>query len=158
MRPYWPFVRGIHRSLVNSPHKGQWRGAFMFSLICASINGWVNNGEAGDLRRHRAHYDGIVMCLCPLVNTVETLYSTIYYNKYFIELHIDKSTQYVALSGELWSVFYEFFNRNWSCYKGFLLYDACILWQMGMCLVITKNMARHLAHTIFLWAWVFTLM
>ena len=33
----------------------------MFSLMCACINGWVNNGEAGDLRRHRAHYDGIVM-------------------------------------------------------------------------------------------------
>ena len=32
---YWPFVRGIHRSSVNSPHKGQWRGALMFSLICA---------------------------------------------------------------------------------------------------------------------------
>ena len=30
---YWPFVRGIHRSPVNSPHKGQWRGALMFSLI-----------------------------------------------------------------------------------------------------------------------------
>ena len=25
------------------------------------INGWVNNGEAGDLRRYRAHYDVIVM-------------------------------------------------------------------------------------------------
>ena len=39
---YWPFVRGINRSLVNSPHKGQLRGASMFSLICAWINGWVN--------------------------------------------------------------------------------------------------------------------
>ena len=58
---YWPFVRGIHRSPVNSPHKGQWRGALMFSLICVLINGWVNNREAGDLRRHRAHYDVIVM-------------------------------------------------------------------------------------------------
>ena len=29
--------------------------------------------------------------------TVETLYSTIYYSKYFIELNFDKSTQYVAL-------------------------------------------------------------
>ena len=46
---------------VNSLHKGQWRGAFMFSLICARINGWVNNREAGDLRRYRAHYDVIVM-------------------------------------------------------------------------------------------------
>ena len=45
---YWPFVRGIHRSPVNSPHKGQWRGALMFSLICARINAWVNNSEAGD--------------------------------------------------------------------------------------------------------------
>ena len=43
------------------PHKGQWRGALMFSLICTRINGWVNNGEAGDLRRHRAHYDVTVM-------------------------------------------------------------------------------------------------
>ena len=58
---YWPFVWGIHRWPVNSPHKGQWRGAFMFSLICAWINGWVNNREAGDLRHHRAHYDVIVM-------------------------------------------------------------------------------------------------
>ena len=40
-RVNWPFVRGIHRSPVNSPHKGQWRGALMFSLICAGINGWV---------------------------------------------------------------------------------------------------------------------
>ena len=58
---YWPFVRGIHRSPVNSPHKGHWRGALMFSLICIWINGWVNNREAGDLKRHRAHYEVIVM-------------------------------------------------------------------------------------------------
>ena len=58
---YWPFVRGIHRSPVNSPHKGQWRGALMFSFICARINSRVNNGEAGDLRRHRAHCDVIGM-------------------------------------------------------------------------------------------------
>ena len=58
---YWPFVRGIHRSPVSSPHKGQWRGALMFSLICVWINGWVNNREAGDLRRNRAHNDVSVM-------------------------------------------------------------------------------------------------
>ena len=58
---FWPFVRGIHRSPVNSPPKGQWRGALMFSLIRARINGWVNNREAGNLRRHRAHYDVIVL-------------------------------------------------------------------------------------------------
>ena len=58
---YWPFVWGIHRWPVNSQHKGQWRRTLMFSLICAWINGWVNNREAGDLRCHCAHYDIIVM-------------------------------------------------------------------------------------------------
>ena len=57
----WPFVREIHRSPVNFPHKGQWRGALMFSLIYAWINDWVNNREAGDLRRQHGHYDVIVM-------------------------------------------------------------------------------------------------
>ena len=57
---YWTFVQGIRRSPVNYPHEGQWRGALMFSLICARINGWVNNREAGDMRRHRAHHDVIV--------------------------------------------------------------------------------------------------
>ena len=58
---YWPFVRGIHRSPVNSSHKGQWRGDLMFSLIFTWINGWVNNLEVVNLRRHRAHYDITVM-------------------------------------------------------------------------------------------------
>ena len=66
---YWPFVRGIYRSPVNSPHKGQWRGPLMFSLICAWINGWVNNREAGYMRRHRAHYDVTVMLLALRVGT-----------------------------------------------------------------------------------------
>ena len=57
----WPFVREIHRSPVNFPHKGHWRGALMFSLIYAWINDWVNNREAGDLRRQCGHYDVIVM-------------------------------------------------------------------------------------------------
>ena len=60
---YWPLVRGIHRSPVNSPHKGEWPGALMFSLICTRINSWVNNGEASDLRCHRAHHDATVMIL-----------------------------------------------------------------------------------------------
>ena len=58
---YRPFVRGIHQSPVNSPHKGKWRGTLMFSLICAWPNNWVNNHNAGGLRRHRAHYDVTVM-------------------------------------------------------------------------------------------------
>ena len=52
---------GKHRSPVDSPHKGQWRGALMFSLLCTWTNGWVNSRDAGDLRRHRAHDDFTVM-------------------------------------------------------------------------------------------------
>ena len=43
------------------PRTKEWRGALMFSLICAWIKDWVNNREAGDLIRHRAHYDVTVM-------------------------------------------------------------------------------------------------
>ena len=39
-----------------------------------------------------------------------------------LPFELTKDTPYLALSGELWSVFYEYFNRNWPCYKGFLLY------------------------------------
>ena len=46
---------------VNYPHKGQWRGALIFSLISAWTNGWVNKRDVGDLRRHRAHCDVTVM-------------------------------------------------------------------------------------------------
>ena len=53
---YWPFLRGIHRSPVNSPHKGQWRRALIFSMIFAWTNGWVNNRNTGDLR---PHYDSL---------------------------------------------------------------------------------------------------
>ena len=46
---------------MNSSHKGQWCGALILSLTCACLNGWVDNREAGDLRRNRAHYDVTVM-------------------------------------------------------------------------------------------------
>ena len=59
----WSFVRGIHRSPVDSPHKGQWLGALMFSLISARTNSGANNRDAGDLRRHGAHYDVILRCI-----------------------------------------------------------------------------------------------
>ena len=59
---------GNSPSPVNSPHKGQWRGAFMFSLICARISAWVNNRAAGDLRRHRAHYDVTINALSKMLS------------------------------------------------------------------------------------------
>ena len=58
-----PFLRRIHRSPVDSPHKGQWRRALMISLSCAWTNGWANRRNAGDLRRHRTHYAVTVMII-----------------------------------------------------------------------------------------------
>ena len=40
----------------------------MFHLICAWTNGWVNNRDAGDLRRHCAYYDVIVMILSQTIS------------------------------------------------------------------------------------------
>ena len=53
---------GNSLSPVNSPHKGQWCEALIFSLICAWTNSWANNRDAGDLRPHHAHSDVSVMC------------------------------------------------------------------------------------------------
>ena len=64
------FVRGIHRSTMNSPNKGQRRGALVFSLIFAWTNSWAKNGDAGDLSRHRTHYDVIAMEFVPIGDTV----------------------------------------------------------------------------------------
>ena len=68
----WPFMRVIHWS----PHKDQWRGALMFSLICPWMNDWVNNRESGHLRRHRAHYDTTLMCHTSTRSTARFCYTT----------------------------------------------------------------------------------
>ena len=57
---WWRYLMETFSALL---HKRQWHGAFMFSLICVRINGWVNNCEAGDLRRYRAHYDVTIMTI-----------------------------------------------------------------------------------------------
>ena len=64
---------GIHRLPVNPREKGQWRRALMVHLICAQTNTWKNNGEAGDLRRHRGHYDDTIMYFAG-TETVERLH------------------------------------------------------------------------------------
>ena len=74
---YWPSVRGIHWSPVWSPHKGQWRGALVFSLMCVWTNGWANSLDAGDLRRNSTHYDVTVMgsLLVKMLSATKGIYS-----------------------------------------------------------------------------------
>ena len=90
-------------SPVNSLHRGQWRGAFMFSLICAWINLWINNREAGDLRCHHAHYDVIVMQLVYFrftcaYHVVEIQFQVLYIrkdtNKYIFPSHSEYMCQF----------------------------------------------------------------
>ena len=65
----------------NSPVTGEFHAqrpvtrSFDILLICAWIDGWVNNRESGDLRRYCAHYDGIVMleaCRLRNLNSIHT--------------------------------------------------------------------------------------
>ena len=52
---------GNRQPPVDYPHKDQWRGALMFSLIGPWTKCWANNRDTGDLRSHRAHYDVTIM-------------------------------------------------------------------------------------------------
>ena len=58
---YWPFVRAIRQLPVDFPHKDHWRGALVFSRICAWTNGWANSRDALDLGHHGAHCDVTIM-------------------------------------------------------------------------------------------------
>ena len=73
----------LARSPVNFPHKNQWLGALMFSLICARRNGWVNTSETGNLRRHRAYYDITVMTSIFSVAICHKVHDTVISQKHF---------------------------------------------------------------------------
>ena len=77
---------------MNYPHKCQWRGALMFSLICV----WINNCEAGDLRRYRTNYDVNVMFSCSPkgINLWDALLIPIKYYTYL--LLCDQSEPYTS--------------------------------------------------------------
>ena len=56
--------------------------SFDVSVICARINGWVNNRKAGDLRRHRGHYGVDVMVIHNVLPTPPNLHS----NRTFLKI------------------------------------------------------------------------
>ena len=133
----WPFVRGIHWSPENSSHKGQWRGALMFSLIHAWINGWVNNREAGDLRRHRAHHDVIVIisntfymrCWMKLLIHSQTAPAHPFGNGYVISPHI--------LLG-IWLLSHAGIKIN-PCKEKFPSWRAVFLWSCHVFLRVDRH-------------------
>ena len=94
--PYWPFVRGIHWSPVDSPHTGQWRGALMFSLMQTWTNLWVNNRDADDLRRH-----GVVVTSLQLPNIASTAVMQISVTMTCLQ---DPSNTSSALPSRMWKL------------------------------------------------------
>ena len=110
---------------MNSPHKGQWRGALMFSLIWTWTNGWVNNRDAGDLRCHRAHYDITAI-------------------KSYFGFTID--TTYFILADDLFRVYCEDLGENSPCYNGTSLYWECILLIQSGAIIIWSRTSYHIQH------------
>ena len=58
------------------------------------MNIWVNNSEAGDLRRHRAHYDVIVMMICVMFQVDNC--SRVYHNSQCL-VHFPSVPQWLVL-------------------------------------------------------------
>ena len=141
------------------PHKGQWCGALMFSLICVWINGWINNREAGDLRRHRAHYDVIVMannvrcrCMDAVVRTMEfrhQCYYCLYYHMSIGTITFINCTLYVSEIAKVWYTLtwrWPFDSDGISSWKGL----RSALWLKTLFIMLYKRCCITLFHI--LWA------
>ena len=137
---YWPFVRGIHWSPLNSPYKGKWRGALMFSLICGWINDWANNREAGDLRRHRGYYDATVM-----VNTVTVF--TLAYGSVLVSwcaknrLILTAPEHLLTAPEDLW-----LFRKTYNCY-------GRLITVLEELLTAPEQLCRELVCITVKWTW-----
>ena len=117
---YWTFVREFNCSRWIP----QWRAALVVSLICVWMNGWVNNREAGDLRRYRVHYDVTVMATyapTQVINSVSSLHS------------VTLVTQFQGTQGVPWQMSY---RKVWSfkCMKLVVTAPAhvLILWRFSV--------------------------
>ena len=136
---------------VNSPHKGQWRGVLMFSLICIWINGWVNNGEAGDLRRyhaimtsplwtHKSHHNERYWLICREVNNPLVLLpylagSSLYKNnttlsdRFDIHRRLDRTTTETNTEFEritrIWTLYNSIYTLQYLCVGRIIRYCFC---------------------------------
>ena len=129
---YWPFVRGIHRPPVKSPHKGQWRGALMFSLIYAWTDSWTNNGDAGDSIRYRAHYDFIAMrrqFICSCSDNQDRDGSRVqWYMHGATRRKLYHSSVFVSLPSLL-SLYVLIFSEETKTYISILCHSSILIWH-----------------------------
>ena len=120
--------------------KGQWRGALMFYLICTWINGCINNREAGDLRRHRAHYDvaamTILYCLSNIfICTTSSMCRKFYFWKL---IYLQKDLKNISFDMLTWlSILYwtRFFTTcSYNVYTS--LFQILNDWNAGVCRIM----------------------
>ena len=101
---YRPFVWGIHRWPVNSPHKGQWCGALMFSLIFVLNKrlskqswGWWFEMPSLSLWRHcNTYIFYIYICIGVYTYKVSLTYLNVLYK--FVSIRKDSSTSLAFFS------------------------------------------------------------
>ena len=153
---YWPFVLGFHLSPVNSPHKGQWRGALMISLIWARTNDSANNRDTGDLRRHRGHYDVTVI----LKNTwhlsyLQTCCSPLWHFKYdrwppnqitFWHRMANSLSRFVTNCHNLplISSLYVFFCYSFVCFICFIALHCALLYNALSCVLFHYHVLSYI--------------
>ena len=132
----------IHRSPVNSPHKGRWRGALIFFLSVPEQKCSVNNREAGDLRRHRAHHDVIVMVSmrsqqCSIFakcwHITELLYSIISDAFHFSPwiASISYSSALICVWNGLSQLTFTEISNHWQATSTVVLSFCQLLWRVG---------------------------
>ena len=150
---------GNSPSPVNSPHKGQWRGALMFSLIRAWIHGWVNTCEAGDLRRHRGHYDVNVMFY---VMWILVTWYILFQNTFIYHIYIYIIPRcFVLHKCILLSTNRRQMTPVWSqsstcstCIYIYILYIYIYIYTY-ICVCVNKSIRLNIAfHSVFEWVWV----
>ena len=114
--------------------------ALLFSLICAIKNGWANNRDAGDLRRHRARNNVTVMCyhlmflffsvtvVCVPVSIGKRVYKLWVYGQFMCKL---SGYMQGKCTDSSWNLKYEYENENniaKSCLRiRFILYQLVCL-------------------------------
>ena len=160
---YWPFVRGIHWSPVNSPHKGQWSRALIFSLICC-INGWVNNREAHDLRRHHTHHEVTVMqiqifqivewssdiilnCKIKCMGYIKMSYFPSEDQHEIQCCYTDNMYEYKHCNGKMLAGFWTLQRHTISCHHTYISRDICDYHSMG--LTLASGFVVHTKHVTF---------
>ena len=89
---YWPFVRGIHWSLVVSSHKGRPMLNYDYSLLFALTSCWTNSQVACDLRYHDIH---VILSRRHGSGTTAEILKNMYLSKYLI--HEGFSTDHFLL-------------------------------------------------------------